>query len=92
MTTLHIEHAISDFTTWRTAFDRFAPERAAAGVQNHTIRRPIDDPNYVVIDLEFPDQASAEEFLQFLRTRIWAEPANAPALAGAPQARILESA
>ena len=83
--TLHIEHAISDLATWRTAFDRFAPERSAAGVQSHTIRRPIDDPNYVVIDLEFIDQSSAEQFLQFLRTRIWPQPSNAPALASAPK-------
>lgn len=91
MITLHIEHAISDIATWRTAFDRFAPERAAAGVQGHTIRRPIDDPHYVVIDLEFVDQPSAEQFLQVLRTRIWPVPANAPALASAPLTRILES-
>lgn len=92
MTTLHIEHAISDFTTWRAAFDRFAPARAEAGVRSHTIRRPTDDPNYVLVDLDFPDEASAERFLEFLQNRIWASPDNAPALIGTPQTRVLENA
>lgn len=92
MTTLHIEHAISEFTTWRAAFDRFAPARAEAGVGSHSIRRPIDDPNFVFIDLEFPDVPSAERFLEFLQTRIWASRDNAPALVGTPQTRILETA
>lgn len=92
MTTLHIEHAISEFTTWRAAFDRFAPARAEAGVGSHSIRRPTDDPNFVVIDLEFPDVPSAERFLEFLQTRIWASRDNAPALVGTPQTRILETA
>ena len=92
MSTLHIEHPVTSYATWKSAFDRFAKLREEAGVRSHRVSQPVDDPNYVVIDLEFPDHASAEEFLQFLRTRIWAEPANAPALAGAPQARILESA
>jgi hypothetical protein len=31
MATLHIEHAITDFAVWRTAFDRFADARDRAG-------------------------------------------------------------
>jgi hypothetical protein len=91
VTTLHIEHAISDFTTWRAAFDRFAPARAEAGVRGQTIRRPTDDPNYVLVDLDFPDEASAERFLEFLQDRIWASGDNAPALVGTPKTRILET-
>jgi hypothetical protein len=33
MTTLRIEHAISDFSTWKAAFDRFAGAWAQAGVR-----------------------------------------------------------
>lgn len=90
MTTLHIEHAITDFDTWRAAFDRFDDMRRQSGVRRHRILRPVDDGRYVVIDLDFDGVDEAERFLEFLRTRVWSSPETAPALAGAPQTRILE--
>ena len=90
MATLHIEHPVTDFGTWQAAFDRFARVREESGVRGHRILRPVDDDHYVVIDLDFPTVGQAERFLGFLRTKVWASPDNAPALAGAPQTRILE--
>jgi hypothetical protein len=90
MTTLHIEHAITDFATWKAAFDRAEPNRVEAGVRSHVIRRPEGDPTYVVIDLEFDDAASARSFLEFLESRIWASRESSPALAGRPVTSILE--
>ncbi|MEV6524741.1 hypothetical protein AB0M43_22555 [Longispora sp. NPDC051575] len=92
MTTLRIEHAVTDYGTWKAAFDRFADARRQAGVLRHRIHRPADDPRYVLVDLDFATRAAAEGFLGFLRTRVWAVPENAPALAGAPETRILEPA
>lgn len=91
VTTLHIEHAITDFRTWRDAFDRFEPQREQAGVRAQRIMRPVDDEAYVVVELDFDDAAQASKFLGFLREVIWAIPANSPALSGAPKGRILES-
>lgn len=53
MTTLRIEHAISDFQVWKTAFDSFAEARANAGVRSFAIRQPVNDPQYLMLDLEF---------------------------------------
>lgn len=86
---MRIEHRINDFATWRRAFDSFAGMRTAAGVRSHLIRRPVDDPAYVLIDLEFDDGVAAAGFLEILRTRVWSSPTNSPALAGAPVARVL---
>lgn len=91
MTTLHIEHPITDFTAWQAAFDRFESARVQAGVRAYVIRQPIDDPHYVLIDLEFEAAEDAEAFDTFLRTRIWADPQNSPALKGTPITRILET-
>jgi hypothetical protein len=91
MPTLHIEHAIADFEIWAAAFDRFAEMRTRSGVLGHRIQRPVDDPRYVVIDLDFGTTGEAERFLEFLRQEVWSSPENAPALAGTPQTRILES-
>jgi len=89
MHTLRIEHPITDYTTWKQAFDRFAGVRQAAGVRRHLIRRPVDDPHYVIADLDFDSVSEASAFLHTLRTRVWSTPANSPALAGAPVTRIL---
>jgi hypothetical protein len=92
MPTLHIEHPITDFDTWTDAFNRFAEVRRQAGVRAHRVQRPVDDPNYVVIDLDFDTTTSAASFLRFLNTTVWASPENAPALAGTPKTRILTTA
>lgn len=92
MPTLHIEHAILDFKLWRAAYDRFAATREQAGVLAERIQQPIDDPSYVVIDLDFATRTAAADFRTFLQQRVWAIPEASPALVGTPSARILEPA
>jgi hypothetical protein len=90
MPTLHIEHPISDFTTWKAAFDRFAAFRLQSGVRSHRIQQPVDDPRYVVLDLDFDSATEAAVFLEFLKTRVWSSNENSPALAGDARTSILE--
>lgn len=90
MASLHIEHPITDLNTWRTAFDRFGDARRQAGVRAYRVQQPVDEPNYVVVDLDFDDADAAERFLDFLKANVWANAAASPALAGTPEARILE--
>jgi hypothetical protein len=89
MHTLHIEHPITDFATWRAAFDRFDREREKAGVRAHRIERPTDDDRFVHVELDFDEAIAAEGFLAFLRQAVWSNPAAAPALNGNPTTRIL---
>jgi hypothetical protein len=91
MATLHIQHPVTDFDTWTSAFSRFADARLAAGVRAQRIHRPVDDPKFVVIDLDFDSPADAQSFRQFLTTNVWAHPENSPGLAGTPETMILES-
>ena len=90
MPTLHIEHAITDLDTWLSAFNGFADARRRAGVRAERIQQPVDNAGYVVLDLEFGTVGEAESFLHFLNDQVWVVAENAPALAGAPQAMILE--
>jgi hypothetical protein len=90
MFTLSIEHAITDFTTWKSAFDGFADARAKGGVIGDRIRRPLDDPRHLIIDLDFETRERAEAFCLFLTNVVWANPEASPALAGRPTTRVLE--
>ncbi len=90
MTTLRIEHAITDYQLWKMAFDGFAEARARAGVRGCAIRLPVDDPKYLMLDLEFDTAAVAETFADFLVQHVWSSPASSPGLAGAPKTRILD--
>jgi hypothetical protein len=92
MFTLSIEHGITDFLTWKAAFDRFGEARAQAGVSAERIRRPLNEPRHLLIELDFETKEAAESFRQFLMTVVWANPEASPALAGAPTARVLEPA
>lgn len=90
MTTLHIEHAITDIATWGAAFAHFDAARDRAGVRGHRVQQPVDDPHWVVIDLDFDSMEAARGFLAFLRSSVWASPDSSPALVGAPRTSILE--
>lgn len=89
MRTVHIEHPISDFETWKGAFDRAASLRAEARVRAYEIHRPVDDPAYVIIRLDFDDAMDADAFLVKLR-QLWTNREATPALRGTPSIRILE--
>ena len=89
MPILHIEHEISDLATWLEAFNRCAPAREQAGVQQTEVFQPSDDPNYIVVNLRFESVDAASNFRTFLQTVIWKSPETSPALVGAPTARVL---
>jgi hypothetical protein len=90
MPVVQLEHAVKDFSMWKAAFDRDPIDRRALGVRRHRIVRPIDDPNYVVVELDFDTTEQAEACRAAL-DRLWASRAAAPALLGTPQTRIVEA-
>jgi hypothetical protein len=85
--TVRIEHPIRDYASWRAAFDRDPAKRQAAGVQRYRVFRGIDDPTYVLIDLDFAAPEEADRFLTVMR-RIWQQVDGT--LIDGPQARIIE--
>lgn len=92
MTTLHIEHPITDLNVWLAAFDRMAEARADAGVTAQRVLHPVDDPNYISVDLDFTTTDEAQRFLALLETKVWSSDENAPALGGTPQTKLLQPA
>jgi len=90
MPTLQIEHGVRDFDAWKQAFDNDPVGREAGGVLGYRILRPTNDPQYVVVDLDFDTEAEAEAFREKLRS-LWSG-AGASLGLESPSARILEVA
>ncbi len=87
MSVLRIEHPVGDFSAWKQAFDSDPVGRERSGVRRYRVLRSVDDPNYVMIDLEFNTPEQARALLDAMRA-IWAGPAGA--IISDPQARIAE--
>ncbi len=60
---LQIEHKLPNFEGWKKVFESDPVNRKKSGVRRYKIFRPFDDPNYVIIDLEFDNLKEAEETL-----------------------------
>ena len=88
MPTLRIEHTVPDFARWKQAFDSDPVGRERSGVRRYRILRSIDDPNYVMIDLEFDSKSEAEALLSAMR-EVWRGPGGKVMMN--PQARIVET-
>lgn len=87
MLVIRIEHSVPNFDKWKQAFDRDPADRKGSGVRRYRVLRLNDDPNYVMIDLEFDNAGEAEAFLQKMQ-RIWEGPAKG--VMQNPKARIAE--
>lgn len=88
MTILQIEHAIPSFDAWKKAFDSDPVGRKQGGVRRYRVFRPTDNPNYVIVDLEFDSSAEAEAFRAALR-ELWSRVEGR--MAESPLARIIEA-
>ena len=87
MFVLHIEHAVPNYDGWKQAFDSDPAGREKAGVRRYQILRAVEDPNYVIIDLEFETAAQAEALLAKMRA-VWGRVEGS--VMWNPQARIAE--
>jgi len=70
MPIVRIEHAVPNFERWKQAFDNDPVDRKGSGVRRYQVFRAHDDPNYVMIDLEFDSVSEAEAFLRTME-RLW---------------------
>jgi hypothetical protein len=85
-----IQHPVADFQAWKKAFDSDPLGRARSGVTRHTIYRAADDPNYVVVNLEFASLEHAQKYMPALRA-LWGRVGDKMGFGGTgPQARILD--
>jgi hypothetical protein len=59
---LRIEHRAPNYEAWKQAFESDPVGRERGGVRRHRVSRQMDDPSYVMVDLEFETSGEAESF------------------------------
>lgn len=82
---LRIEHPVQNYDAWKKAFESDPIGRKKSGVRRYRIMRSVDDPNYVMIDLEL-DSASAAKAAHAALLQLWS---NVDVMRN-PQARSVE--
>ena len=85
---LRIEHPVPDFDGWKKAFDGDPLGRKKSGVRRYRVLRPVDNPGFAMVDLEFERLGDAEAMLSALQ-KLWNEVAGR--VMESPKARIVES-
>ncbi len=87
MVILQIEHSVPNYDHWKQAFDSDPVGREKSGVRRYRILTASDDPNYVIIQLEFDSVYEAETLLANLQG-VWSRLQGR--LIQAPHTRIAE--
>lgn len=67
---LCIEHPVPSYENWKQAFDSDPVGRERMKVRRYQILRPVDNPNYVMIQLEFDTANDADALLNAMRA-VW---------------------
>ena len=88
MIVLQIEHQVPDFDGWKKAFDSDPLDRKQSGVRSYRVFTTINNPNYVIIELEFDNLPEAEKMLENLK-KLWPQVEGKVMMS--PQARIIET-
>ena len=86
---LRIEHPVPNFDGWKQAFDSDPVGREKSGVRRYQVLRPVDNPNFVMIDLEFDTAQQAEALLAAMRV-VWGRVEGT--VMTSPKAQIVEVA
>ena len=87
MPIVRIEHSVQSFDRWKEVFDSDPADRKGSGVRRYQVFRLQDDPNYIMIDLEFDSTPEAEAFVETMK-RLWG--GSGKAVMQNPTARIVE--
>ena len=92
MHALKIEYPVADYDAWKEAFDRDVLDREGSGVRRYRVLRPTDDPNYVMIDLDFDDADEVQAYLAALQRQFYSSRQASPVSGGGLRTRIVEVA
>jgi hypothetical protein len=84
MPMLLTDYRVQDVVGWRAIFNQDPMGHARHGVTRHWIYQDCEDPNHIMVSLEFPSAQEAKRFRKALQP-VWQ-------VSGARQAWVLEQA
>jgi heme-degrading monooxygenase HmoA len=64
MVTIVVRHHVRDYDAWKPVFDDHEAVRRQHGSTGHRLLRLAEDPNEIVIALDFPSAEAAQAFSQ----------------------------
>lgn len=67
MIRMFVRHPVTDFATWKQAYDDFDAERIGMGVSGHAVFQSVDDPNNVTVWHDFETLEAAQAFMSSAR-------------------------
>jgi hypothetical protein len=69
MIRMFVRHPVTDFATWKQAYDDFDAERKAMGAMGESVYQSVDDPNNVTAWHDFETLEAAQTFMGSARLR-----------------------
>jgi len=63
MTTMFVRHTVSNYETWRKAYDEFASIQKSKGVTGQSVYQATDNPNDITVTHEFASVQAAQAFV-----------------------------
>jgi hypothetical protein len=62
MTVLTVRHTVADYATWKTGYDSHGASRKEHGVIRDQVLQSVEDPNNLLVLIEFGSTADAKAF------------------------------
>ena len=69
MIRMFVRHPVTDFATWKQAYDSFDAERKTMGAMGESVFQAVDDPNDVTAWHDFETLDTARSFVESSRLR-----------------------
>ena len=70
-----VRHKVEDYAKWKPIYDEDGVVRKAEGSKGSQLFRNADNPNEVIVLLEWDDLGKAKQFAQSPRLReVWSKP------------------
>jgi quinol monooxygenase YgiN len=60
---MFVRHTVSNYETWRKAYDAFASIQKAKGVAGQAVYQATDNPNDITVTHEFASMDAAQAFV-----------------------------
>jgi quinol monooxygenase YgiN len=60
--TMFVKHRVSDYKTWKPAYDELGEVRKQNGVTGASVHRDPSDPNVIIVTHQFRDLKTATSF------------------------------